>query len=1026
MHTKSRFTIILSAALLVVALLAIGGGTASAAPLPPSTACTAPGTGTVTCELWAKTGGTLSLPGGATVNVWGYADSAIGAPQVPGPVLIANQGDIVTVILHNDLGEATSIAFEGQSLPFDNTGATPLGTRTYTVTASSPGTFLYEAGPLAGAQHQVAMGLYGALVVRPTAIPPVGFNGQAFADPATAFHDEALVVLSEIDPALNGTPAAPGNPAAFDMRNYKPKFRLINGKAYPQTDVIATAAGSTVLLRYVNAGQEPHTMALLGAYQKFLSLAGAELPQYRTLTSELLAPGQSADALVVVPPIPVGAPPTVRYPLYDASMRLYNDGAAGFGGMLTFLAVPNGPAGGDATGPATSALALNPPKTGGTTPVPVILSATISDGATGNSNVVKAEYFVGAAGANDAGCAMTGVFGTPTVSASVTIPTSGATTPCVDLATLPHGNHTFYVHGQDAAGNWGSFNFVVLNLDEAGPMTSAISLNPAVSNGSVAVAILATGDDSMSGGSVVTGADYTVVGSTIAGMLTPNQVGATVSLTGTISAGNMGTLAGGAHTLSIMSYDELGNMGMAATTTVLVDKTGPVASGVNAYPNPNNGTLGVNPVTPSVRVDAKLDDTVIGDPMTTPQKVVAAEGFIDRADQPGNQDPGLGNGFPFTPLDGVFNSVSESAYAFIPLTTINALPAGTHTIWVRGKDAAGNWGVAVSTPLTIDKTKPVVSGVSASPNPTNVANSNNTSFILTASATDAGTGGSNIARAEWFEGADPGAGNATAMAASDGAFDSPTEGLTASINFVTLGWAAGNHTVYVRARDAAGNWSLTGNVTINVVLPNAIFSDGFELGLAPPWTSFTGANVSRTAAALRTGSFGMQVAVAGNTPGYVTDGTPVLDPNYRARFYFNPRGLTGNNAQEVIFAGLNAANQTIFQVQYRRQNAGGGTYQVRAGALSNGANTFTGWVNITNNAFNRIEIQWASGNPASFRLWVGGAPVGTPTATLNGLNTSAYKLDAVRLGPSVGLGAGTTGTPYFDDFVSTRTTYIGP
>ena len=64
------------------------------------------------------------------------------------------------------------------------------------------------------------------------------------------------------------------------MRNYKPKFWLINGKAYPQTATIDTSAGNEVLLRYVNAGQQPHTMALLGAYQKVLGKAGAEMPVY--------------------------------------------------------------------------------------------------------------------------------------------------------------------------------------------------------------------------------------------------------------------------------------------------------------------------------------------------------------------------------------------------------------------------------------------------------------------------------------------------------------------------------------------------------------------------------------------------------------------------------------------------------------------------------------------------------------------------------------------------------------------------
>ena len=40
-------------------------------------------------------------------------------------------------------------------------------TSTYTFTATTPGTTIYEAGPTENARHQVAMGLYGALVVRP-------------------------------------------------------------------------------------------------------------------------------------------------------------------------------------------------------------------------------------------------------------------------------------------------------------------------------------------------------------------------------------------------------------------------------------------------------------------------------------------------------------------------------------------------------------------------------------------------------------------------------------------------------------------------------------------------------------------------------------------------------------------------------------------------------------------------------------------------------------------------------------------
>ncbi len=51
----------------------------------------------------------------------------------------------------------------------DTTGVAAGASTIYTFTASSPGTFLYEAGLTPNGQHQVAMGLYGALIVRPTA-----------------------------------------------------------------------------------------------------------------------------------------------------------------------------------------------------------------------------------------------------------------------------------------------------------------------------------------------------------------------------------------------------------------------------------------------------------------------------------------------------------------------------------------------------------------------------------------------------------------------------------------------------------------------------------------------------------------------------------------------------------------------------------------------------------------------------------------------------------------------------------------
>lgn len=788
MHINSLRTIVVGAALLLVAVVALIGVTprqalAAPGPLPASTACTGLGTGAVNCELWARPG-TLSLPGAVTVPVWGYADAAANPAQVPGPTLIANSGDTVTVTLHNDLAVTTSLDFIGQPLAPDLTGAAAAGVVTYTFTAVNPGTFLYEAGPLPNAQYQVPMGLYGSLIVRPTIAPT-----QTFTNPASAFTDEALVALSEIDPALNNS----ATPSSFDMRLYSPRYRLINGKAYPQTDEIPVPGGASLLLRYVNAGQETHSMSLLGVpAQTFLSRAGEELPYYRRLVSELMTPGQTADALVSVPAIAPGAP-TMRYGLYDSSLLLRNSGAGGFGGMLTFVTVSGTLPTGDTTGPATTGLAVSPNPTEGA--VDVNLTGNASDVGRGDSAIAAAEYFIDTPGATGTGAAMT-VIGTGAATASVTGTISAAT-----LGPLPAGNHPIYVHGQDAVGNWGPLSTVYLNLDKAGPATTGVTFTPPASNGTANVVMQATGDDTATGGSNVTEAEYFIDPASLPDATTRGTAmsvttsGPVVSLDATIISPTIAALAEGQHVVNLRSKDALLNWGAFVTATLQVDKTGPVADPVQAQPNPTNGKVGVNPITPSVQVSVTLTDPLAGGAQSA---IMGAEGFL--TDTLGSPAPGTG--FAFMPLDGVFDQTTEAAYAYIPLTQISALSDGPHPVYVRGKDAAGNWGAMGSVILLVDQTGPSASGLSLGPGPNNVTG------ILTATVTDPLNGtaaASIIAGAEWFDGADPGPGNGTPMAAADGTFDSASESVI--VNVDVTGWISGaQHTIMVRGRDAGGNW----------------------------------------------------------------------------------------------------------------------------------------------------------------------------------------------------------------------------
>jgi hypothetical protein len=256
------------------------------------------------------------------------------------------------------------------------------------------------------------------------------------------------------------------------------------------------------------------------------------------------------------------------------------------------------------------------------------------------------------------------------------------------------------------------------------------------------------------------------------------------SVTATIPAAAVNALSDGTHVVSVRSQDSLGNWGAPATINLNVDKSGPATSNVNAAPNPNNGTLGINSSTPAVRVTAAFADTL--------SNIAGGEGFIDTVGA-------NGTGIIFLPSDGLWSSKTENGYADFPLTTINALSNGSHTISVHSKDAAGNWGAISTTTLVIDKTVPVISSVTLTPNTIAFATA---SVTLNVTATDTVTGVSS--GQYWIDGTATPPANATAFT-----------GTNATINTSTL--AGGSHTVYVRVQDGATNWSAVSNASLIVV-----------------------------------------------------------------------------------------------------------------------------------------------------------------------------------------------------------------
>ena len=304
----------------------------------------------------------LNQPDGQSVYSWGYgcngapggyAPSAItgtfcNTMQVPGPTLIVTEGQTVTVNLTNGLPTAagnTSILFPGFNVTA--TGgvpglltqeAAPGSTVTYSFTASSPGTRAYYSGTQG--DLQVEMGLYGAIIVLPSAVPTActsgthaanltaeGFWGEsdfrlaaaAYDHAETCYDREYLFQFSEMDPNIHNQALAQVNliatcvssstticPTALNVPTepYHPAYFMINGRSMPDDmDPNYSALyphqpyngnphmhpGELTLLRIIGQGRWQHPFHEHGNHVRILARDG-NLIQSATDPSSLAGP----------------------------------------------------------------------------------------------------------------------------------------------------------------------------------------------------------------------------------------------------------------------------------------------------------------------------------------------------------------------------------------------------------------------------------------------------------------------------------------------------------------------------------------------------------------------------------------------------------------------------------------------------------------------------------------------------------------------------------------------------------------
>ncbi|MEW6271778.1 MAG: hypothetical protein AB1689_21050, partial [Thermodesulfobacteriota bacterium] len=175
------------------------------------------------------------------------------------------------------------------------------------------------------------------------------------------------------------------------------------------------------------------------------------------------------------------------------------------------------------------------------------------------------------------------------------------------------------------------------------------------------------------------------------------------------------------------------------------------------------------------------------------------------------------------------------------------------------------------------------------------------------------------------------------------------------------------------------------------------------------------------------GARGLAAVLDGTARLWVQDDTPDAEARYRVRFWFDPNDFTagsGTKKVQILQAFSQDPKLKKMVALFVRGSASG--YEVMAKVREDGAGMrTTGWKQMSN-APHAIEIDWTKASAPGagdghLQLWLDG----TSVALLSNLDNASRFLDMVRLGvPAVR--PSTSGTVYFDRFVSRRASYIGP
>jgi hypothetical protein len=447
-------------------------------------------------------------------------------------------------------------------------------------------------------------------------------------------------------------------------------------------------------------------------------------------------------------------------------------------------------------------------------PSSVVLTATVNDTNTGNSNVSGANYTIGAQTWPGMDMfAADGAFDNPIEDVNITI----------DITGWSVSTYDFYVYGRDASqnNNTTSVEFATLDIiDDCAPLIENVLLNgqPTLSvTAGDFVTVTATVNDTTTGNNTIKSANYTVgiqswPGTSMNAVVAPfdNPVEDVISVPDIDTLGWPDEI----YDICVYGNDTLENnntVGSCATLSVAPELIPPEIESVEIDGSPTQ-TYFLSTLPPTIILTATVNDTNTGGSTIGNVTLGGANYTLGPGNWPSSQ--------PMDAVDGIWeNQVIE------PVTKTIATPTagGVYTYCIHGWDEWFNYNTTgLCTQLTIvDDLPPEISDVNLNGSPSLTVPIGTLSVDLTAMLTETNTGQANISGANYTIGAQNWV-SAVDMDPTDLAWDEVSEDADKTID--TSGLGAGPHDICVYGWDSVipQNNNITGSCALLTISADLI------------------------------------------------------------------------------------------------------------------------------------------------------------------------------------------------------------